>query len=302
MCVNAQMEDWDDYKFILALGRHGGLSAAARALHVNHSTVSRRIASAEERLGVRLFDRLPSGFIPTDEGMQAIDVAEKLENELHALNRHIAAKDKNLAGPLRVTTPQLIFQACVAEILADFSEQYPQIDITVRAANENLNLSKREADVAIRVGNSPDPTLYGRRIMKQKRGFYLSRRYLERLQGENKVISSDTVIHFVSFIWWGRAVPVRFKEKYPHSKVGIELDDMVAVLAAVKAGLGVGRMPCFLGDTDPDLIRMPDVDLMPTLDIWVLTHPDLKNIQRIRTFMTFTARKFEEKTRLFSGE
>ncbi len=296
------MEDWDDYKYILAVGRHGGLSSAARALSVNHSTVSRRISAAEQRLGVRLFDRLPTGFIATDEGLEAIQVAERLEKELHTLNRQIAARDKDLAGPLRITTPQLIFQVIVADIIAGFSIRYPDIDITVRAANENLNLSRREADVAIRVGNMPDPGLYGRKVVSQKRGFFVSRGYLETLKEGGSRISANSEIRFISFIWWGRQVPAPFREIYPNSRVGLELDDMVAVHAAVKAGLGVGRMPCFLGDTDPDLIRVPGVDLIPTLDIWVLTHPDLKNVKRLRLFMKYVAEQFEKQAPLFEGQ
>lgn len=301
LCKNAQMEDWDDYKFILAVGRHGGLSAAARALNVNHSTVSRRITSAEEKLGARLFDRLQNGFIPTDAGQQAIDVAERLEQELFALNRSIASRDKNLAGTLRITAAQLIFQSSVAEIISKFMRLYPQITITVSASNENLNLNQREADVAIRVGNEQDPNLFGRRVTKQNRGYYASKTYLGELGDLESSRPCMTPIKCISFFWWGKKVSKEVKTIFPNAQIAMQLDDMIAVHSAVKQGIGIGRMPCFLGDSDPSFARVPGLTLAPGPDIWVLTHHDLKKVERVRVFMQFVAAEFKKKETLYLG-
>ncbi len=295
------MEDWDDYKFILAVGRHGGLSAAARSLGVNHSTVSRRISSVETQLGVRLFDRLNNGFTATTEGQQAIEAASSMEEELHTLNRQIASKDKQLAGPLRITTPQLIFQSSVSKIVSKFSKTYPNIDITVSAANENLNLSQREADIAIRVGNAPDPNLFGRRVTKQNRGYFVSKDYLSKIIGDGNVSPNPANVRSVNFLWWGDKVPKDILIRYPNATVGIKLDDMIAVHSAVKEGLGIGRMPCFLGDTDASLARVPGLPISPYWDIWILTHPDLQNNERIRTFMRFAALEFRKNETLYLG-
>lgn len=302
LCKNAQMEDWDDLKYVLAVARYGGLSGAARSLKVNHSTVSRRLSALETRIGARLFERLPSGLAPTEEGNAAIEAAKRVETEVFALDRRIMARDTVLEGPLRVTAPQLIFQAQLAQIMARFAALNPQIELTMIGANETLNLHRREADVAIRVSDTPDPSLYGRIAVGQNRRYYASRDYM-RAQGEAFTRTIDgAAIGCVTFVWWGEGPPADVLARFPNAKVSARSDDMLAVHAAVRAGMGIGRMPCFLGDGDPALVRVPGFEPTRYLDIWVLTHPDLKKVERIRRFMRFATDAFKARADLYLGQ
>jgi len=295
------MSTWDDLKFVLAVGRCGGLSAAARELGVEHSTVSRRIAACEARLGVRLFDRLPSGFEPTPQGAKAIATAAGIEQDIFSLDRQIADGDKSLSGPLRITAPQLVIHTDLAEMIARFAVRYPEIDLTISSANEVLNLHRREADVAIRMSRSPEPNLYGRVITKQKRGFYASKKYMETLSSPLMDSKNQITVNFVNFTLWEKSPLSQVQSRFADVRVSANLDEMGAVHSAIRAHMGVGLMPCFLGGTDSQLMRVPGFELQPYWDIWVLTHPDLKNVERVRIFMRFIAEEFKAISPQYQG-
>ncbi|MEO0831247.1 MAG: LysR family transcriptional regulator [Pseudomonadota bacterium] len=289
------MADWDDLRFVLETFRQEGISGAARVLGVNHSTVSRRIASAEDEFGARLFDRLPRGYRATEAGQQVAKVAEQME-DLHAdLARAIGARDKALSGPLTVTAPQLLFSSVLTPILSDFIDAHPNIELTFLASNETLNLSRREADVAIRVAEAPHDTLFGTRVAEQRSAVYVSAEYARR-------ISEDPERHlrWLRFVHWS-GIPKEVKTVWPNSEVVMQLDDMVAVHAAILAGQGASRMPCFLGDPDPRLVRLPGTPLFPYPSIWVLTHSDLRSMVRVSVFMEFMARRLRALRGMFDG-
>ena len=295
------MDNWDDLKFVLAVAKAGNVTKAARVLGVTHSTVSRRLTALEERLGTRLFDRLPEGFTATSAGEEAVETARRMEAEMLSLDTRITARDAELEGPLRVTAAQLIFQVQLAEIVARFKELHPQIDVTMNAANEILSLHRREADIAVRVTDKPDETLFGRLATGQNRCFYVSRDFARRFQEAYRGNLSTAKVPFVAFKWWSNSVPKELRERYPNGEIATITDDMITMHAAVRAGMGIGRLPCFLGDPDPNLMRLPGVEPTRYFDIWILTHPDLKNVARIRTFLRFAADAFKARSGLYLG-
>ncbi len=303
MCKNAQaMENWDDLKFVLAIAKAGSLTKAARGLGVTHSTVSRRLGALETRMGTRLFERLPDGFTPTTAGQEAVSAAMRVEAEVFALDTRITAQDAELEGVLRITAAQLLFQVQVADIMQQFAERHPRIKLEMITANENLSLLRREADVAIRVTNTPDENLFGRLATSQNRAFYMSRDFARRNREIMEVSHDGAALPCVTFKWWGPRVPKEIRTRYPGAYISLIADDMIAMMAAVKAGMGLGRLPCFLGDPDPDLIRVPGLEPSRYFDIWVLTHPELKNVARIRAFLSFAADAFKARSSFYLGE
>lgn len=301
MCKNARMDNWDDLKFVLAIAKAGNVTRAARVLGVTHSTVSRRLSALEESVGTRLFDRLPDGFTPTQAGEEAVAAARRVEAEIVALDTRITAKDTELEGPLRVTAAQLLFQVQLAEIMQQFAERHPGIELQMVTANEILSLHRREADIAVRVTNTPDENLFGRLATGQNRAYYVSKEYARKV-GEIATVGLDKApVACVNFKWWGKGVPKEVLSRYPQAYVSLIADDMIAMVAAIRAGMGIGRLPCFLGDPDPDLMRVPGFEPSRYFDIWILTHPDLKNVARIRAFLGFAADAFREKSSLYLG-
>jgi DNA-binding transcriptional LysR family regulator len=156
--------NWDDLRLILAVAEHKSLAGAARALHVNHTTVLRRINAFEKENAIRLFDRLPSGYRLTEAGEDLLSSAQAMKRVISELERKIVGKDLRLEGELRITTCDTLMASLLPQVLGRFSDRYPGISLEVTIASFVSNLSQRQADVAIRTGDSPTDTLVGRRV------------------------------------------------------------------------------------------------------------------------------------------
>jgi len=290
------MIDWSDLRFVLETVRQGGLSGAARVLGVNHATVSRRINAAETAAGALLFDRLPGGYRPTQAGLEAARAAEAMEEASANLSLAIGSRDQALEGPLSFTAPQLLIERMLAPLLPEFIAQHPDIELTILAANEALNLARREADVAIRISRSPAPTLHGSQVAEQRSAIYVSHEYAATLATD-----PHRPLDWIRFAHWTN-VPYEVRVAWPDIREALVLDDMSAAVATVRAGIGATRMPCFLGDPDPELIRLPGLATFDYPGIWVLTHRDLRSVKRIETFMRFMASRLRQLRPAFTGE
>lgn len=295
LCNNAQMDEWDDLRFVLAVARGGGLSGAARRLGVNHSTVSRRISGLEARLGVRLFDRLPSGHRPTEAGQDAIAAAERMEAAATEMAISLTGRDSALRGAVTLTAPLMILLGPFAEVLAAFRAAHPGIEVRLAATNDLLNLHRREADIAIRATDMPDDGLFGMRLTEQRAAIYAAPGYLDRQAQEGLPLD-----------WIGNpresAPPADVLGRFPGARIAARADDKLAALAAARAGIGACRLPCFQGDTDPALVRVPGFPLYRYPDKWILTHSDLRDVARVRAVMRFAADAVRARRALFMGE
>lgn len=273
--------NWDDLRYVLEAVRQGGLSGAARVMGVNHATVARHIAAAEVSFGTPLFDRRLTGYVPTEAGQDAARAAEDIETRHAALSRVIAARDATISGALTITAPQLMIQNMLAPVLRDFAQAHPDVEVTALGANAPLNLAHREADVAIRISSDPDPELFGRKVVEQRAAVYASRAYMEKLQAD-----PEQRLDWLRFLHWQKPGPAVLAA-YPNLRIVMHIDDMVAMVGALRAGIGASRLPCFLGDSDPDLVRVPGIPLQPYTPIWILTHADMRHVPRIAAFTDF---------------
>ncbi|MCG8435736.1 MAG: LysR family transcriptional regulator [Gammaproteobacteria bacterium] len=289
--------DWDDLRFFLAVARAKSLRRAASDLQVNHTTVSRRINGFEKHLRVRLFDRLPSGYELTEAGEDLLYTAASIEEDVLAAERRVLGQDARLTGEIRFTLPDFWMTELLLPAISEFAQQYPGVDLEIISSYELFNLTRREADVALRVTRKPPEHLIGRRLASQHKALYASREYLEK----NDLSKPTNDVYWVG--WddvtphpkWARETP------YPHIPVKHRLNHPWAQLHAVKAGLGVGVLPCLLADKEPDLERLPPGITEPVADIWLLTHPDLRYTMRIRTFMDCIASTIKANQDLIEG-
>lgn len=286
------MNDWDTLRYVLAIHRQGGLSAAARTLGVNHATVSRQLDRAEAELGQRLFERLATGLVATEAGTRVAEHAGRIEGEMLALDLQLAASDAG-AGEIAVTVPPLLVTDDLAADFRDFKASNPDIELRILGDNRVLNLHRREADVAIRVTDAPAESLWGRKVASQRSGVYCERGFAPPDAG--------APLPVIAFTAWAEALPPEITARYPDAVTVATCDDMVAALALVRSGLGVTRMPCFLGD-GLGFRRLEGQALQPYPPIWLLTHPDLRKTPRIRLFMAFLADRFAARAGLYSGD
>lgn len=171
--------EWGDLSLILAIGRAGSLAGAARALGKTHSTVFRNITAIEEKTGVRFFDRFDTGYVPTDAGRTALEYAERVEGEFHALGLEVLGQDTRLSGRIRVTCPEAFASDHMPRLAARFVELHPEVRIDVSAGHGAVDLNRREAEIAIRATRSPPETAFGRKICPFRFAFYSSPGHIE---------------------------------------------------------------------------------------------------------------------------
>lgn len=276
---------WDDLQFFLAVRDRGSVGAAARWLGVNHSTVLRHLASLETAMGQRLFDRLPSGYALTLEGQELAASLAGIGEQIESAQRRLGAGDPEVRGVVRVTVPDTVAHGMLMPHLAQFRRCFPLVELHVVVNNTALSLTQREADVAIRGTNQPPENLVGRRVGVVQTALYAARAYLDARgpdagDTDHAWIGPDaSLAHLASAKWLQRNVPAE--------RVAVRLDSLVGIADAVSAGLGVGLVLCALGEARRELVRLagpyPEMDTQ----LWVLTHPDLRDVRRIRVFVDF---------------
>lgn len=291
------MNDWDDLRFFLAVARKGSVRGAAAQLGVNHSTVSRRIDAFEKKLSARLFERLPSGYFITSAGEEMRQSAENIEAEVDTIDRRVVGQDRRLGGLLRVTLVESMAQNLLMADLVAFIGLHPEIELDLITTNSTVNLSKREADVAIRVSNDPTDTLVGRRVLKLAIANYASTDYLA---SHNPSKSPNDLT------WIGAGDPVPDPQwvrdsPYPKTSARNHIRHPLVQLAAAKAGMGMAILPCFIGDSELTLRRVPPAAATPDRDVWLLTHEDLRQTARVRVFIDFMANAILAKKDLLEG-
>lgn len=276
---------WDDLRIFLAIARSGSLAGAARSLGVNHSTVFRRLNAFEDGLGVRLFERMTSGYVLTVAGEEMYTSAERIEQEIERLDRRVTGRDLSLSGTIVMTTTDTTAQYLVMPHLAKFRAAYPGIDVTVILDNQYVNLSKRQADVALRPTRNPPDTLVGRRIAEIAFAPFATEAYLQKhpdgLDNIEWVVPDETLAHLAASKW--------LKATYPNAKTSLSANSLLGVLLAAKEGMGAAMLPCFMGDQDPAFVRIADPIPGAGSTLWLLTHEDLRHTARVRAFMDFMA-------------
>lgn len=277
---------WDDLRLVLAVARGGSLSAAARQLGVNHSTVFRRLGNLEAALAVRLFDRETKGYAATTAGSDLLQTAEAIEAQMIALERRLAGRDLSLSGAIRITAPDDVYEPLLIDPLARFRRRYPDITLEVVIDNRMLNLTRREADVALRPARNPDENLVGRKI-----GRLVSRAYVSR----DLLADGGDHARLPWLAWEEGGGPAEerawFKAEIATERIVFRCNSMQHLMTACRAGIGAAILPCFLADPAPELVRLEPFDAKMETQLWLLTHPDLRRTARIRAFLDFL---FEE--------
>jgi len=274
------MIDWNDLRFFLAVARAGTTLGAARELGVNQTTCARRIAALEEALGGALFERHHGGYRLIERGEALVEAAEQVEAHVKGFIDTANGLDRHMAGVIRVTTSQPMANSLLAPVMRNFRAVYPQVRVEMMVDDRRLDLARGEADIALRAGVRPtDPCLVARPVAEARWAVYCGRLYAET-----------------------HGVPTSMADLADHTVVGIEgnnsawMDDQVPaglirytsnslgnLPTTLHAGLGVGGLPCMVGDPDPQLVRCFDVDFYSV--VWIIYHERLRGIPHVRAFL-----------------
>lgn len=286
--------NWDDMRLFLTVARTGSISGAARQLGVQHSTVSRRMRQFEEKLGTRLLERKTGRYELTQAGENVKEASSRIEREVLSVDGALLGKDAQQVGPLKIAALNNMASSVLMPMFASFTRQRPQIELHIIVSNVDVSLSQREADVAIRLTNTPTDTLIGKRIVTVASCIYGSPSYLQQLRkqgGEPRWIG-------VECCGFHKAWTKQSSRVHSHNFYS---DDTQLTHAAIREGMGVSILPCFMGDADPLLERYAEPDPAYNLGLWILLHPDLKRTARVLAFRDHMVQAINEKRDLFEG-
>jgi len=283
--------NWSDLKFFLAVARCGSLAKAANKLKVTHSTVFRRINSLESSVGIKLFARHPEGYRLTEAGDEVLAYVERISDRIDELQRLLDNRSDELRGVINVTAPHNLAYRYLPAYLAEFRRLYPDIQVNLLVGNDELNLSRREADLAIRATPAPPEHLIGHKLFSLAWSAYASPAYLaeygaptdEEALKQHAIISShNELLRLPAFDWVERHVPPQ--------QIVARCSDLISMSALAVAGLGVALLPD--DQAKPELTRLFTFTPGRHSDLWVLTHPDLRDNRWVRVFKEFIIEKF----------
>ncbi|WP_282610568.1 LysR family transcriptional regulator [Pelagibius sp. Alg239-R121] len=279
------MKNWDDIRIFLAVVRGGSGAAGARLMGMDQSTVSRRLKSFEAKLGARVFERGTGGGSSLNAaGQKLYETALRMEQDVIELDRRLAGQDQQLSGTIRISIADSLSNHLLFPVTASFLQRYPGINLRIRTSLKTRydEISQRglEADVVLRTSDNPPENLVGRRLATAAFAAYASRAYLESCDGRTERMLWMNLDDGSDGPVWPRLAP-----EIPDALCRLRVDSVPSLLEAVRQGVGATILPCFMGDADPGLARVPPAEIVSRRDFWLLTHADLRYTARIRAFL-----------------
>jgi len=294
------MFDWNDLRYFLAVARHGSTIAAGKAVRSSQSTVQRRLAELETRIARKLVTRTPNGYRLTDFGQELRPFAERIEAAIEDFERHVTQAGRDRVGIIRVTCPEPVVHR-MTPLIARFHARHPTLRVEFVMSDRYLDLSKGEADVAFRSGDTDDE-LVGRKIADSVWAIHASRSYIERHGKPDQV--GDLVRHALVCLdesMSSHRVVTWLKQVAPEARIVARNNSVLGLMYAVKSGIGVGPLPTAIADGEPDLVRVlgPIAELARS---WrLLAHPDLRRTPRVSTFFDFILEERESLKSILTG-
>ncbi|MDX5150842.1 MAG: LysR family transcriptional regulator [Acidiferrobacterales bacterium] len=286
--------DWSLIRSFLAVSRHGSLSAAARELGVSQPTLSREIQSLESTTGLNLFRRTTQGLSLTEQGQTLIEAAGHMDDAADQFIRQASGLSAELEGDVRISVNEIIGIYMLPPAIAAFREQHPGVQVEIVITNRASSLSKREADIALRMFQPDQPDLVARRLPDLEMGFYAHRDYVARhgKPATFEEFKTQTILGFdegMDFINGARALGYEFAKK----DFAVRTDHMLAQIALLRAGAGIGGTHVEIARHFPELVRVLEFVPLPKLEFWCVCHADVQFNSRIRAMMQFLVKWFD---------
>ncbi|MXN66654.1 LysR family transcriptional regulator [Stappia sp. GBMRC 2046] len=281
---------WSDYRLVLEVARANGLAGAAERLGVTFSTVFRRLERVEEELGVKLFERIRAGYVPTDAGGEIVRAAERMEQEALAGDRAVTGRDQQLSGRLVVTATEVLATCFLARHLPHFCSSHPGLSVELVSDNRRLSLVDREADMAIRPRRPQEESLVARKVGTLGWGIFASPGTAARLGKPGSLPE----LAGAEFVCWDGVAAARevlswIETAIPNARIICRSSSMMTVAALVAHGRACAALPFMLANMWPNLkpVYSPLPEL--TAELWLVTHKDLRRNARVRALMDYLA-------------
>ena len=280
------MFDWEDLRYFIVFAHEQSLSAAARKLKVDHATVARRISALESSLNLKLVDRRPRAYHLTEDGERIAALGRRMESESFAVQRTALAGQDSYAGDVTVSAPPALACALIAPRINELRAHYPQLSLHLIGSLGSASLSRREADIAVRLSRPKEPDLVTRKVATVPFHLYGSAGYLANTAPEDRVfIAYDETMEQSPQQAW-------LKKQAGDRPILLRSNDLNIQATVAQAGAGVAALPCFLGDRY-GLQTMPSVGADLARDVWLVVHSDIRHTPAVQAVMRFLVACFE---------
>jgi DNA-binding transcriptional LysR family regulator len=300
---NDLMFEWSDVRYFLAVARHGSTLAAARALGLSQSTVHRRLVELENKLGRELVKRHANGYRLTEFGKEMLPYAEQIERAILVFDQHKDTIARGEIGIIRLTCPEpIMYRLLQSGLLDRFHTRCPGLRVEFVMSDNYLDLSKGDADVALRSGDTEDNELVGRKVADSIWAVYASQKYLERRGRPERL--EDLRRHAVIGLDESMANHRATKwlcEVAPDAEIVARVSSILGLVSAAKSGIGLAPMPIALGDAEADLVRALGPISELTRSWRLLTHPDLRKTPRVSAFFDFISEEIAALKPILTG-
>jgi DNA-binding transcriptional LysR family regulator len=283
------MLDWDDLRLFLAVARSGSFLASGRTLGLNHTTLARRLTALEKSLGTRLFDRSPRGVAPTKAGLELMHHAERVEEEVLAAGRRIEGQDEQVSGTVRLATTEAFGTSFIAPRVHLLTAQHPDVELELVPESRTVNLSKREADIAVSLHRPDHGRFQAARLVDYRIGLFASEALLAKT-GPVERLDQLRSQPFVSYIEEMIDIPeLRNLDQSLAQRCVFRSSSVTAQMEAVVSGLGFGLLHCFAVSPQMRLVRVLPEAVEVVRSYWMVVHSDLARVPRIRAVADFVA-------------
>lgn len=285
----ANMLDWNDLRYFLAVADAGSTLAAGRALRISQTTVARRIAALEEALGLPLFEKRQAGYTLTPAGEELLERARQVELAANGFADAAAAQVRDTSGTVRITTQEIFANTLLGPIFRELHERHPEILIEIDTQQELLDLGEGEADIALRStgGDTPAGTV-GRNLCIDDWTLYCSRDYADRhgVPRTRKALLGHAIIGGGGGKLW-RHYEAWLKSLGLEGQIAMHHATSTGLLSAVRSGFGIAVLPCIVADAEPDLVRCLPPRPDHNRSMWLLTHERVRHTPRVRVVIDF---------------
>jgi len=287
--------DWDDIRIFLQVIQSGSLTQAAQQLSINQSTVSRRISNLERQLGSQLFERSRgAGLVLTSAGEQVWQFAEPMNDNAHAIARGVLRNASELRGSVSITSTDVASQILTIPSFVACARRYPQLELNLLVSNDALDLGAREADIALRIAERPPDNAIATKVCSIGLCLYATKDWVEAYQQGRRDLPSIEFTHNHPQSKWQQ-------QCLPDTSITYRTNSGSAEFHMTRMGLGVAQLGCILGDTAPELLRLPGFGIDRSHSLWVLSHTDLRTTARVRAVRDFIIERSKRYRALIRG-
>ena len=293
------MLEWSDLRVFLAVSASSSFTAAAKALHLDQTTVGRRIASLESTLGTKLFRRGRDGLALTAEGHEVLRLAREMEEAALQLERRVGGRDRAAQGSVRMATFETFARRFLAPRTPEFRRKHPEIEWTLVTSARNVSLTRREADVAVRLGKPTQAGLVIRKLGTYAYALYASPSYLTGRTAPRPDLAAHDVLGFDEDL---SSIPEAVWLSERTRRYVLRSNSFYVLERAAMAGAGVAVLPCFLADGREDLVRLDPTEDVSARELWIVMHAELATHVRIRTVVDFVMRQFASSRDALAGK